>query len=272
MSNEWNFMDPASRTVLLTTVRGEAEAFYAEAERADWEAPTACAAWQVRDVVGHMIDVTEGYFAGFDHARAGADAPDAAGLRVMADRLDDHARSFRSHPRDDVLKRGRHAFDRMMGIAEGLTDEEWSSLLVTHPYMGPVPAGFYPEFQLIDYTVHTWDMREGAGRQASLSGDAADLLVPVTHIVWQSTADTSAVTEPFAVGIRIAGGHNGGDYRFDVTPDGVSWAPGPVDDLPAVLEFDPASYVLTVMGRIRGGTLRGDAAVADRFRGLFFAI
>lgn len=52
----------------------------------------------------------------------------------------------------------------------------------------------------------------------------------------------------------------------------MTWAPGPVDDLPAVLEFDPGSYVLTVMGRIRGGTLRDEAAVADRFRSLFFAI
>lgn len=272
MSSEWNFMDPASRGTLLGTVRTEAAAFFDEAERAGWEGRTACEAWQVRDVVGHMIDVTESYFVGFDHARAGADAPAAAGLRVMADRLDDHARTFRSHAKDDVLKRGHDAFDRMMGIADGLTDEEWSSLLVTHPYMGPVPAGFYPEFQLIDYAVHTWDIREGAGAPASLSGDAADLLVPVAHIVWQSTADTSGVTEPFAVGVRIAGGHNGGDYRFDVGPDGVAWAPGAVDDLPAVLEFDPGSYVLTVMGRIRGGTLRGDTAVADRFRGLFFSI
>jgi hypothetical protein len=45
-----------------------------------------------------------------------------------------------------------------------------------------------------------------------------------------------------------------------------------VDDLPAVLDFDPASLVLTSYGRIRGGTTRGDAAVADRFRSLFFPL
>lgn len=52
----------------------------------------------------------------------------------------------------------------------------------------------------------------------------------------------------------------------------MTWAPGTIDHLPAVLEFDPGSYVLTVMGRIRRGTLRGEAAVADRFRGLFSAV
>jgi hypothetical protein len=30
-------------------------------------------------------------------------------------------------------------------------------------------------------------------------------------------------------------------------------------------EFDPASFVLTVMGRIKGGTAHGDRVVADRF-------
>ena len=48
--------------------------------------------------------------------------------------------------------------------------------------------------------------------------------------------------------------------------------PGSVDDLPTVFEFDPASFVLTSLARIRGGTAYGDTALADRFRGMFFAI
>jgi hypothetical protein len=45
-----------------------------------------------------------------------------------------------------------------------------------------------------------------------------------------------------------------------------------VDDLPAVLEFDPATLVLTSYGRIRGGTTRGDTDTANRFRSLFFKL
>jgi uncharacterized Actinobacterial protein TIGR03083 len=272
MSAEWNFMDPASRSTLLRTVRAEAAEMFDLAERTDWEAPTACSAWQVRDVVGHLIDVTEGYFVGFDHARAATDAPGAHGLRIMAERLDDHARAFRSHAREDVLKRGHTAFERMLDISEGLTDEEWAGLMVSHPYLGPVPAGFYPEFQLIDYTVHSWDIRERSGTPRSLSGDAADLLVPVMLIIWQATADPSGLTEPFAVGVRVTSGHNAGSYRFDCGSDGVGYQAADIDDLPTVLEFDPGSLVLTVTGRQRGGTVRGDQALADRFRALFFAI
>jgi uncharacterized protein (TIGR03083 family) len=268
----WNFMDPASRDTLLRTLRSEAADFFALAGAAEWEAQTACTEWQVRDAVGHMIDVTEGYFVGFDHARQGSDAPAAAGLTVMADRLDDHARAFRSLSRADTLKRATEDYDRMRAIIDGLSDEEWTSFLVTHPYMGPVPAGFYPEFQLIDYTVHGWDIREGVGAQRPLSGDAADLLVPVMLIIWQATANTSSLTEPFAFGVRVTSGANAGSWRLDCAPEGVTYAPAEVDDLPAVLEADPGSFVLTVMGRVSAGTVRGDATLIDRFQSLLFPI
>ena len=34
-----------------------------------WEAPTMPPEWQVRDVIGHLVDTTEAYFVGFDAAR-----------------------------------------------------------------------------------------------------------------------------------------------------------------------------------------------------------
>jgi hypothetical protein len=52
----------------------------------------------------------------------------------------------------------------------------------------------------------------------------------------------------------------------------VTLEPGPVDDLPCVLEFDAASFVLTVFGRVNAGTVRGDSEVAERFANLFFRI
>jgi len=58
-----------------------------------------------------------------------------------------------------------------------------------------------------------------------------------------------------------------------VSKEGLAYEPGPVDDLPAVLDFvDPATLLLTSYGRIQGGTTQGDPGVADRFRSLFFSI
>ena len=272
MTESWNFTDPAAKETVLRVLRAEiAGMFDLVHDPARWEAATACEGWQVRDVIGHLVDATEGYFPGFDVARSGGTLGEPLGLRAMPKLADEHAKAFRKVPQDEMLDRLRDDSQRMLRELEELSDDEWTGLTPFHPYMGPLPAMFYSVFQLVDYTVHGWDVREGRGRPHTLAGDAADLLVPVIFVLLQATADTSGVTEPYGIGIRVTG-RNGGDTRLDVSSDGVQYAPGEIDDCPAILEFDPASFVLTAYGRINGGTVRGDQQLAQRFRSLFFAI
>ena len=56
--------------------------------------------------------------------------------------------------------------------------------MVPHSYMGPVPAFFYAGGQLMDYGVHSWDIRQGTGRAHGLPSDVADLLVPFMFAIW----------------------------------------------------------------------------------------
>lgn len=274
MTNDptWNFMDPASKDRLLRVLRGEMDRFFAVAgDPARWNAPTACDLWEVRDVVGHLVDTTEGYLPAFDIARNGGTAAEPRGLVTMAKMVDEGAKSFRKVPQGELLDRLADDRAKMMAIFEDLSDTDWTSLMVPHPYMGPVPAMFYAIFQLVDYAVHLWDIRDGTGAPHVMGSDAADLLVPLIFILWQATADTSKVEAPFSVGVRTTG-PNGGDTRFDVSPDGVQFAPGDVSDCAAVLEFDPATLVLTGYARMNAGTVRGDQELGGRFRSLFFAI
>lgn len=48
--------------------------------------------------------------------------------------------------------------------------------------------------------------------------------------------------------------------------------PGPAGDPPAVIESDPAGFVLTAFGRIGAGTVRDDTALANEFLAGFFRI
>jgi uncharacterized protein (TIGR03083 family) len=268
----WNFTDPASKDNVLGVLQREIDAMFdLVRDESRWDAPTACAGWQVRDVVGHLVDATEGYLPSFEIVRTGGTPAEPLGLRAMAARADEHAKAFRKVPQGEMLDRLRDASARAMEHFESLTEDDWTSLMVAHPYMGPVPAMFYPMFQLVDYAVHAWDIREGTGEPHALAGDAADLLVPVIFILWQATADTSAVEVPYTIGVRTSG-RNGGDLLLDVTADGLQFAPADIDDCPAILEFDPASLVLTGYGRMNGGTVRGDRHLVGGFRSLFFAI
>jgi hypothetical protein len=174
-------------------------------------------------------------------------------------------------PRGEAVERLRADFDKMMELCRALGPDDWGGLLVTHRYMGPLPAFFYPVFQLMDYGVHGWDIRQGTGRAHGLGGDTADLLAPFMFILWQATAQVPPDTEPFSVGVAVSG-QNAGGYLVRVGPAGLSYARQDVSGLPAMIEFDPGSLVLTAFGRVNAGTIRGDRAVADRFLNSFFRI
>jgi uncharacterized protein (TIGR03083 family) len=270
--SQWNAMTYEGKDTILRVVRAEAARMFALAEQPGaWEAPTACESWQVRDVIGHLVDTTEGYFRAFDVARSDAAAPVAYGLAGMHERAGQTAQSFRELSQQQLMSRARADLDQMMGILEPLTEEEWTGLMVPHFYMGTVPAFIYAAGQLMDYGVHTWDIKQGAGSAHGISGDAADLLVPFMFIIWQSTIKPTADLTPFTVGIRVTG-RNAGDYRVSVSDQGMAFEPGEIDDLPAVIEFDAGSLVLTTFGRMNAGTVRGDEELADRFLNLFFRI
>jgi uncharacterized protein (TIGR03083 family) len=268
----WNAMSFDAKDTILRVVRTEAEQFLAMADSdAAWEAPTGAGHWQVRDLVGHLVDSTEAYFVAFDAARGGPAVADAYGLPGMHERVDTRAQAFRGETRGAMVDRLRGDLAKMMEIFEALTEEEWTTLLVPHFYMGPLPAFFYPAFQLMDYGVHSWDIRQGTGRAHGLDGEAADLLVPFMFVLWKYTVAASELA-PCEIGIRITSGPNAGDTRVSVGPEGMDYAPGDVSGTATVIEFDPGSFVLTAFGRSNAGTIRGDRAIADRYLNLFFRI
>jgi len=269
----WNFMDYASKENLLSAVRREsAEMFALADDPASWTAPTGAGDWEVRDVFGHLIDTTETYFVGFDAVRGDGDPPPPVPLTEMAVHVDRGARQFRDLDREQALERLGVALDKMLGIEDALSEEDWGGLQVPHKFMGPLPAFFYPVFQLVDYSVHSWDIREGTGRPHALEARSADLLVPLCFVLWTATAAFGTDAEPMEVGIRITSGENAGDTKIAGGPDGLTCSSESVQDLAALIEFDPASFVLTAYGRINAGTIRGDRELAHRFLAGFFRI
>jgi len=271
--SQWNAMTYEGKDTILRVVREEAEGLFALAESPEaWTTQSACSEWSTRDIVGHIVDTTEGYFVAFDAARGGGEAPAPHGLGIMHERAHEMAIKFRDVPQQELLERLRTDYAKMNEMLEGLGPDDWTGLMVSHAYMGPVPAFFYAAGQLMDYGVHSWDIREGSGKAHVLNGDAADLLVPFMFILWSATTETSEGAEPCSIGVRVGSGHNAGSWRVDAGPAGFTFAPGDVAGLPAVLDFDPGSFVLTAFGRSNSGTITGDTAAADRYLNLFFRI
>jgi uncharacterized protein (TIGR03083 family) len=271
--SEWNAMSFDGKDTIIKVVRTEAERMFAMADRTEaWDAPTACDGWSTRDIIAHIVDTTEGYFRAFDAARGLGEVPAPFGLSVMHEKVDEFASGLRDIPQAELMERLKTDFEKMQEILSGLSADEWTGFMVTHAYMGPVPAFFYAAGQLMDYGVHSWDIRQGTGRAHGLPGDTADLLVPFMFAIWQGTIKADTVTEPFTIGIRVSTGHNAGDYRVSVSDQGMTYELGEIDSLPGYIEFDAGSLVLTAFGRGNFGTVRGDFDLAERYLNLFFRI
>jgi uncharacterized protein (TIGR03083 family) len=270
---EWNATTFAAKENLLRIVQKEAQAFFTLAEAPEnWKLPTAAGHWQVCDIVAHLVDTTEGYIRRFETTRGGGTAEGIAPLTDMSYNANKFAQELRNIPREELLGRLHSAFDAAMTMFDGVGDQDWDSFMVVHAYMGPLPAFFYPIAQVMDYGVHGWDVREGLQMSHFLDPDAADILVPFMFVLWQATTDTSRLQgSDLDVAVRVSG-RNSGTTRINVTKDGMVYAPGDEVGAQVVLDFDPASLVLTAFGRARSGTPYGDQDAARRFAGLFFRI
>ncbi len=261
---------------MLDVIRTERGRFYDIIDDPkNWEVQTRCEAWEVRDIVGHMIDVTEGYLDRWQMAREGRPA-NTRGLLVMAQALDENAKTFRRLPREQAIARLKRDSDKMMAIFDALTADEWSNFLVTHPYMGPLPTFFYPAFHVMDYGVHTWDMRWGLGeKNARLDERTAGVLVPyMLMALLPSTVEQESAKGIDAEYGIIVDGEWGGKWRARVK-DG-AFSAEPAQDLKGVqatIHFKNASdFVLTAFQRFPGGDASGDPKAIEQFRSLFFRI
>jgi uncharacterized protein (TIGR03083 family) len=276
ISKPVNPMTFEGKPLVLDVAKTERQAFYDLIDDpANWEVQTRCSEWQVRDVVGHMIDVTEGYLSRWDMATRGETSPDPLGLAAMGELLNEHAQAFRALSRDEAIARLKSGSDRMFSIFDELSESDWTNFMVPHPYMGPLPTFFYPAFQVIDYGVHTWDIRYGLGEKLrKLDERTAGVLIPYMFVLFQYTVDAdSAAGLDTVYGLEVSGEWGG---RWRVTVKDGQWSAQPeegsFDGCEAVFSFDPSDFVLTAYKRFPGGSARGDERVIERVRELFFAI
>ncbi len=271
-----NPMAYSSKDEVLDVVRTERSEFYEVIDNpANWNVASRCEGWEVRDLVGHMIDVTESYLARWDIAQKGEEAPAPHGWVVMADELNTGALGFRSLSRDAAIARLKADSDKLMAIFEALTEEEWNSFMVAHVFSGPTPAFCYPAFQIMDYGVHTWDMHWGLGdKEAKLDERTAGVLLPYMFIIWQYSVDQQAAAGvDITYGIKVDG-EWGGQWKITVKDGQFSYqAADDLSDAQAVFHYHhPSDMVLTTYQRIQGGETTGDPAVIEKIGTLFFHI
>src|ERR1700674_924954 len=101
-----NPMAAEGKSVVMDVMRRDRAKFTRLVEDPkNWNVMTRCTGWEVRDLVGHMIDGMEGCFTTWDPARKGGSPTTPLGMPAMGETLNAHALDFRKLSRQEALDR-----------------------------------------------------------------------------------------------------------------------------------------------------------------------
>ena len=230
---------------------------------ADWELPTECPGWSVRDQVSHLTGVERGLLGEADPAHA---LPvDLAHVRNDFGRIMEVAvDARRSVPGPKVLDELRDALERRMAALPDIDPDRPAGLPSGR-------TGTYCElmrFRAFDCWTHEQDIRRAVGHPGNLATPAAELVRDIftsglPYLVGKRAAAapgesvTLEVTGPLSFALHVVVGD---DRRARFT--------GALDNPTLTLRMDWESYARLAAGRIpaeaAGVTVTGDHDLAHR--------
>ena len=147
-----------------------------------WTQPSACALWDIRDVVAHLSGIANGYrdrmtrgLRGDTSPSAGFPAPDifttlsGEERRQRATRFAEGAIALRVRLGNDLLAAFRHAWDPFPPFLATLTAHDWHQLC--YHSCGLIPVHTVAHAGLFELAIHGWDIRSALEPSAPFSSD-----------------------------------------------------------------------------------------------------
>lgn len=265
----------AGKDTMIRLIRQEYRACFdmlVAASEQEWHAQTPCELWEVRDMAGHLLDAAYCYLGYFKQAEHGWPTEEPRGMRAYGDALGYSALEYRSVYRWEVLGRLEACTELLFSYFDRLGEDEWGGKLVPHRWVGPVPAFMMAAFQLMDYSVHNWDLRTALGKDAFVDHEASDTLVPFMFGLMQICfAPELAEGVDLTIDVQIS---TSADEHWTVqVRDGqLTYQPGKPEKPDATFSFPCHEFCLDVYQRLQGGTASGDQNAIGTFRKLFFTI
>lgn len=168
----------------------------------EWDAPTACPGWSVKDNVSHVIG-TESLLLG--RPQPEVDLPeDLPHVRNDIGRINEvWVQSYRPRPPAEVLADLREVVAERRAALAGMDQEAFDQESFTPA--GPDTYGRFMRIRVMDIWMHEQDVREAVGRPGHVAGLAPELAL-----------DEITAAIGYVVGKR-AGAPAGSGVRFELT-------------------------------------------------------
>jgi uncharacterized protein (TIGR03083 family) len=248
-----------------------------------WCLPSACARWEVRDVVAHLVNQGEFYaetitrsLQGDSSPPVGRPAPGSVNAASDAERAAQRTIARREQLGDQVLDAFRTTNERLNHLLASLSPEDWEKPLY-YVSLGIAPLRYRPAIRLSELVIHGWDIRSRLATDAHLTAETLPLLVDLIFGPFLAPPSWLFVPGPkLPVPLR---------YRWvltsvgagaqDIVVDGERVLVEPAGTVTATVTFhgDTETFVLLMFGRLplaealAQGRLvaEGEAALVDAF-------
>jgi uncharacterized protein (TIGR03083 family) len=172
----------------------------------DWDRPTACPGWSVKDNVSHVVG-TEASLLG--RPTPEADIGDAPHLRNDIGRFNEHwVVHYRTRPPAEVVADLRAVIDERRDVLSAMDQDAFDAESFTPA--GPDSYGRFMRIRVMDTWFHEQDVREAAGRPGHLEGPAPaaaldEVRAALGYVVGKKAAAPAGSTVRFELTGPLAG-------------------------------------------------------------------
>lgn len=233
--------------------------FLAGLSEEDWARPSACDAWQVRDVLGHLIGGAERQMESLRRGLRGEAGPPEGFVPLDADGISaNNARQYvalRESLGDRLLSVFAQRYEELGETLNALGSQDWEKRC-WHMRRENMTASDYVDLRIQEMTIHDWDMRSAFDPDCRLDAETVGHLLEIAPM-WLGITFRPGPTIPEARIFRFElDGHS--DRNHDVSVTGSQFHIGPASTRPAdaLLRCDGDTYLLYIYGRINSSSPR----------------
>jgi len=238
-----------------------------------WELPSACAEWQVRDVVSHLIGGAERQAESMERGRGGDSNPPAgfvppepAALSIInAQRDIDRRNEMAGH----FLEFFDASYEKLHREFDEFAKGSWDTLC-WHVRRGAMTAASYVELRIQELAIHDYDIRSAFQIDAGLDPDCVPVLIDMSPR-WLGMCFRPSAKLPKPVVYRFDVGSE--NYRMTVTGDEFEMVSGEAPQADLSLAANGEQFLLFTYGRLSAAdgihlgklSVQGDVAHLDQF-------
>ena len=222
---------------------------------ADWQHETACAEWDVSEVVAHLARGAQLYtdwitrgLAGDSSTPEGAWEAGSVGGAEAAPSVAESAQAYRASLGHTVLATFRENTADLLDLFDGLDAQDWEKPCY-HP--GAIyPARTFLSLRMMELSLHGWDIRSRLEPPAQLSPASVRIIVElIPDFLGWLFSPTDQLLKPVRFRFRLSGAVEG--FR-DIVVLGDQAVVETEGSLAADLDFraDAQNFVLLLFGRL----------------------